>query len=50
MEIKVGKTYKLIEKINCCAFGEYFKVINENFLIIYVSVKMNHQFFVSLTT
>jgi casein kinase 1 len=29
MEVKVGKTYKLIEKINSGAFGEVFKGINE---------------------
>ena len=29
MEVKVGKTFKLIEKINGGAFGEVFRGINE---------------------
>jgi hypothetical protein len=29
MEVKVGKTYKLINKINAGAFGEVFRGINE---------------------
>ena len=29
MEVKVGKTFKLIEKINSGAFGEVFRGINE---------------------
>jgi len=29
MEVKVGKTYKLIEKINSGAFGEVFRGVNE---------------------
>lgn len=29
MDVKVGKTYKLIEKINSGAFGEVFRGINE---------------------
>lgn len=29
MEVKVGKTFKVIEKINSGAFGEVFRGINE---------------------
>ena len=29
MEVKVGKTYKFIKKINTCAFGEVFRGINQ---------------------
>ena len=29
MDVKVGKTYKLIEKINSGAFGEVFRGVNE---------------------
>jgi len=29
MDVKVGKTFKIIEKINSGTFGEVFKGINE---------------------
>lgn len=29
MEVKVGKTFKVIEKIDAGAFGEVFRGINE---------------------
>ena len=29
VEIKIGKSYKILEKINSGAFGEVFKGINE---------------------
>ena len=29
MNVKIGKTYKIIEKINSGAFGEVFRGINE---------------------
>jgi len=29
MEVKVGKTFKVIEKINGGAFGEVFRGVNE---------------------
>lgn len=29
MEVRVGKTYKIVDKINSGAFGQVFKGINE---------------------